>query len=136
MANGYGSSSSSSQRQERRRARPVVRREPEQVEVRDEQVPTPLPSTTVSAREKKVKNIQKVKGNQEAIMFSLGLLTRGRSDSMLSDKDKELRDNMLEEIKRLSKLLTEMAKEGMQMIEDATAFATTDEGTDFINRNI
>ena len=82
------------------------------------------------------KNIQKVKGNQEAIMFSLGLLTRGRSYSMLSDKDKELRDNMLEEIKRLSKLLTEMAKEGMQMIEDATAFATTDEGTDFINRNI
>jgi len=82
------------------------------------------------------KNILKVKDNQESIMLSLGLLTRGRSDDMLSDKDKELRDNMLEEIKRLSRLLTEMSKEGMKMIEDATAFATTDEGTDFINRNI
>jgi len=82
------------------------------------------------------KNILKVKDNQESIMLSLGLLTRGRSESMLSDKDKELRDNMLEEIKRLSRLLTEMSKEGMKMIEDATAFATTDEGTDFINRNI
>ena len=82
------------------------------------------------------KNILKVKDNQESIMLSLGLLTRGRSESMLSDKDKELRDNMLEEIKRLSRLLTEMSKNGMRMIEDATAFATTDEGTDFINRNI
>ena len=81
--------------------------------------------------------LKEIIDKRESIAMKLGLITRGRTYNMLSDEEKEEWNSLVEEFKKLENLFEKVRKEGLEMVENVTAFSTTFSGdTKFINENI